>query len=1434
MLLVVMGSFTQTLAQFTPDFSADITSGCSPLLVNFTDLTVGNVTTRNWYFGNGNSALGGGASVSAIYTAPGTYPVKLVVSDGVSSDSITKVAYITVVANPAVSFSAAPTSGCPPLPVAFTNTTGTGGAPITSWSWDYGDGSTFGSTSNTNHIYTQPGTFTVALTVTDANGCTGTANQTGLITVNPIPFPFFTAIPTASCQPPLTVNFINQTTGAPGSSINYYWDFGDGTNSTAQSPTHTFTTANTFTITLVATDPLGCSDTLVFNNFISTNGVNADFSTSADTICPGGTVSFANLSSGANQYTWDFGDGSPTGSGSNPSHSYANPGTYTVQLNANGGTNCSDSTSHKVVVQAIQANFTSGPNYHCEAPLVTQFTDLSVPTPASWQWFFGSGGGSTLQNPIQTIIDEGIYDDTLIVTSAFGCVDTFIIPQNTELFELDAFFLLDPQRGCAPLTVNFLDNSNPFDSIANWQWVFGDSLGLSNLQNPSFTFVDTGIHVVTLTITTPSGCSYEYSENVYVGSKQNAFFPWTPIDTCASDSITFIDHSTDSNIIDAYVWGFGDTTAASGKIVKHAFRDTGWMSVQLVVSHLGCRDTHTVDSAVYVLGPYVNFGANVDCGVPKTMFFNSEIQGATRWYWDFGDTTIIDSVNTEPVHTYANAGNYLVKLEAFNDSTGCSFYHEEYVNVYDLEPDLVLNDTNACAPFLLSVDGGNSVDAVNWEFSFGSGLPTTQYQSDTGYQYSYPGVYQLKMVVYDVNGCADSIEQEIGVFQPFADFTSNDTLGCVPLSVNFADLSQSDTTLVSWVWDFGNGDTSFASNPTEIYDALGTGKYDVTLTITDTFGCSSTVNKPDYITVIQPASFFQVNQQLCIGDSVYFNFAPQAPGYTYSWNFDDNTGNTSTALRPRYAWSSGGVFSPSLTVTDSNGCDSTYVAPAVIVQGINSLGLWATPRDSSCYPMPVVFTDTSGASIASWQWDFGEGDPPITVLGPVATNTYNTPGVYDVQLVITTTFGCVDTILLEDYINVGGPYAEFSVLDDTLCIGENAEFLIDSTLNVLRYNWDFGDGKDSTTSGSIDSLIHFYGQTGMIIPRMIYVDSSGLCPKFHEDTLFMHEVSTWFTLDDDEGCAPHPVQFTDSTVGANLWAWSMGNGSNSSNPNPSTTYDLAGNYPVTLIAINDSTGCKDTTIRNITVFPPPDPQITGPDHICLGEWVDLTGSGGITYSWTPAGLFSNPNDPNTSLWLTSSDTIGLVVSDANGCIDTAKKSIFVQFPPSFTIAKDTTIFRGMSVDLWINSLATGNLVAQWSPSTGLSCDDCLYPVASPNLTTNYAIHLSDSYGCFSLDTNLLINVIAEQELHIPNAFTPNGDSKNDVLYVVPYGMERLNYFRVFDRWGELLFESTDFNHGWDGTHKGKGSPIGVYPYTVMAEGYDGVKKYRHGFAVLLR
>ncbi len=245
----------------TAAFTASPTSGCAPLSVNFTDQSTGDIDTWSWDFGDGSTSSA--QNPTHEYTSAGTYTVSLTVTGPGGSDTDTKTDYITVSTGPTAAFSGSPTSGTAPLTVSFTDEST--GNP-TSWSWDFGDGST-STQQNPTHEYASAGTYTVSLTATNDCG-SSTETKVDYITVTEptcdTPVADFTGSPTSGTAP-LTVNFTDQSTNSPTS---WSWDFGDGTTSTLQNPSHEYTAAGTYTVKLTATNSCG-SDTKTRVDYIT-------------------------------------------------------------------------------------------------------------------------------------------------------------------------------------------------------------------------------------------------------------------------------------------------------------------------------------------------------------------------------------------------------------------------------------------------------------------------------------------------------------------------------------------------------------------------------------------------------------------------------------------------------------------------------------------------------------------------------------------------------------------------------------------------------------------------------------------------------------------------------------------------------------------------------------------------------------------------------------------------------------------------------------------------------------------------------------------------------------------------------------------------------------------------------------------------------------
>lgn len=406
---------------------------------------------------------------------------------------------------PAADFSGTPTSGVKPLIVQFTDLSTSSSGPITSWSWDFGDGVGTSTEQNPSYTYTSAGVYTVTLTVTDSEGSDIEQKINYIAVSEPPPVADFSGTPTSGVKP-LTVQFTDSSISSAGGITAWAWDFGDTGTSTEQNPSHIYSNAGTYTVSLTVTDSVG-SDTETKTNYIIVNETPpvADFSGTPTSGANPLMVQFTDTSTGViNSWSWDFGDGVGTSTLQNPSYTYTTAGTYTVTLTVlgPGGTDQEIKSSYINVYDPPDANFSASPTSGIK-PLTVQFTDTSTGVITTWSWDFGDGGTSSAQSPSHIYTNAGLYTVSLTVTGPGG-TDTEIKAGYITVSELPpvADFTANRTEGIKPLTIEFTDNSQ--NIINSWAWDFGDG-GTSTEQNPYHTYASIGKYTVSLTVTGPGG-----------------------------------------------------------------------------------------------------------------------------------------------------------------------------------------------------------------------------------------------------------------------------------------------------------------------------------------------------------------------------------------------------------------------------------------------------------------------------------------------------------------------------------------------------------------------------------------------------------------------------------------------------------------------------------------------------------------------------------------------------------------------------------------------------------------------------------------------------------------------------------------------------------------------------------------------------------------
>lgn len=1412
------------------NFTGSPQAGCSPLIVNFQDLSTGNATSWNWNFGNGNTSVL--QNPSASYFTPGTYTVTLTVSNASGSNTLTRTQYISVYEPPTVDFSASPRSGCFPLRVQFTDLTQPGaGNTNVAWLWDFGNGTT-STLQNPMATYSTTGNFTVTLRVTNDKGCTRTISRPNYITATSGVIASFSNSQATVCGPPASISFTNNSTGPPV--LSYQWDFGDGNFSTAVNPVHVYNTSGSFIATLIVSSTAGCVDTFRSNPIII-GGFNTSFNSPPGT-CINEITTFANTSSPTPlSSSWTFGDGG-TASTINATHSYASPGTYTVWL-YNTYSSCVDSISQVITVNPRPVtDFTAPVTSRCEPPLTVNFQDITTGSPVSWLWDFGDGNTSTLQNPSHTYTAYGSFDVTLITTNASGCTDTITKPAYIVINRATITIPLFPVRGCIPYTISPVPVITAVDAVTSYNWDFGDG-GISTAANPTYTYVSQGTYTVRLIITTSTGCTDTLivPNAVRVGSKPVANFSATPIPVCGTQPVFFTDLSVPA---DEWLWDFGDGGSSTMQNPTHSYSDTGYFNIQLIATNNGCPDTLQIMNYVRVLPPIARFTPVPDCSNRLQFSFTDQSIAPVTWEWDFGDGSPVSTIQN-PTHTFPSFGNFTIRLIVTNG--GCADTTFQTIRTVDENPDFIANQLAACkiATIAFTTTNTNAVNIASYTWDFGDGTISTTTFANISHTYLLSGTYTVELTTTDINGCTDNVIKTnyIRINGPSANFSATNTGGCTGLVTTFNDLSTTDgvNTINNWQFNFGDGTIQSFTSPPFQHTYNTTGTFSVQLIVTDAAGCKDSITLANLVNATDPIpDFVSADSLTCPNAVVTFTNSSAPVGLSSQWDFGD--GGTSTAVSPTYSYTAPGLYTVKLTVQDTYGCIDSIIKTNYIRVDVPVADFMVSDSVSSCTPFEVQFTNTS-VYYSSVVWDFGPGEGTSSLNNPV--HYYNLPGTYPVKMIITSPGGCLDSIVKT--ITVYDTTGSSIVYTPTAgCSPFTANFNVANAGPVDSYFWDFGDGNTIITTSS--STTHTYTSFGNFIPKVVLQDPSGCLILLQGvDTFYITGAKANFGFDNNQFCDAGLVNFSDSTTfndPITSYNWNFGDGNTSTLQNPSHQYTSPGLYTVQL-AVETQIGCRDTlNLPNLVrVVQRPLIDITGDSVVCINSSLLHSGvflqpdTSIVTWQWNfPNGNTSTQQNPPSQTYTVAGNfVITTIATNSSGCRDTTLQNIYVNPLPVVTMPGQMTVQNGFPVT--IPATYSPNTVSWiWSPATGLSCSNCPTPDAGPKFNTFYQVYFTDNNGCSNIGSIDVIVICKNANLFIPNTFSPNGDGSNDVFYPRGKGLERVKLLRIFNRWGEIVFEKTNFpindaSAGWDGTYKGKKPMADVYVYQaeVFCENGDIIK-----------
>lgn len=568
---------------------------------------------------------------------------------------------------------------------------------------------------------------------------------------------------------------------------------------------------------------------------------------------------------------------------------------------------------------------------------------------------------------------------------------------------------------------------------------------------------------------------------------------------------------------------------------------------------------------------------------------------------------------------------------------------------------------------------------------------------------------------------------------------------------------------------------------------------------------------------------------------------------SYQWSFGD--GGTSTQATPTHTFNAPGTYHVRLIATNLNACKPIDTAFVTIVVDSTALSpAFTTTIVDSCGPYTANFSNTSttGAPGATtYFWDFGDGT--TSVIPNPATHTFPDTGCYNVMLIMTNPNACnsPDTVMHQICYLKTGMTAGFTV-PDSLCLGEAIQPINTST-NAQTFAWTFGDGNSSTATNPS----HTYTAAGSFIITLISSNPQACNIKdtFTKEVFVSNNnINANFSVTKTDSCGPFTASFantsqfgtTPGAQGFTQFFWSFDDGTTFVGKDaPFHVFPDSGCYTIQLIMI-DSTACNspDTLTKTICYNPLyVSARFIAPDSICVSSGVLFSnqsqnatesfwdfGDGTTSVSTSPVHSFAQPG----------SYTVTLISSNPASCnkVDTFTQTISLKPLPKANFVYAPLIPEANVPTSFTNT--SQNAVSYvWAFGDGTSSLE-KDPTHMYRKTGTYLVCLAvrSAEGC--VDT-VCKRVDAEviPSVGVPSAFSPNGDGQNDILYVYGAGVETLD-FKLYNRWGQLMFETTSLEIGWDGIFKGKAQEMDSYGYTLKATFTDGTAQNIQGNVTLLR
>lgn len=1265
----------------------------------------------------------------------------------------------------------------------------------------------------------------------------------------------------------------------------YYWVFGDGPASVSvlQNPVHSYVQAGSYTAQLFDVE----NGTQVGNDILITvyPPIEIDISADVQTGCAPLEVNFTSTINvhpdiEIADIVWTFGDGNSS-SGQNTNYTYFENGVYTVSVKVitTSDIKCDEPVIFEDFIELAgeQTRFIANKYSACSLPATFVFTNITNIEPGStFFWDFGNSETSTEAGPhTVTYNSEGLFYPELTITTPGGCETSLI-----RTISVGAPIITPTYPDTICIGVLTLLNQTTIADDFIWDFTGSDIdtslFGLTTTEKrPNVIFTATGLQTFNLTAIAEDSCETTVQLDVFV-SDADASYTLGPDNSCADPLL--IEYTADDQNAAIYTFNndiLGDgiditrTSPTGANIYIHPEHDEYYINILdsvstrlIITSQYGCVDT--AFNKYYVQKPEAFFIPDVVKGcVPFDVNFSdlsfSDFPIVVR-EWDFGDggSGIFLNEDTLITHTYTTPGIHEVQLSII-DSTGCTDVSRK-VQIVAIAKDtipvpgipFICPDISICVGDSITVGVSTNQVTANIHIESDEGRFDHCWRDVTGtHTYQYPGVYELNgtFEFYDIfidtiiTGCFITVEGSRSDIEYFIDCDN-------PYVVNFDGEKSINANDYAWYLEDQLISTDMAFDYT--FDARG--DYTVYLdTRQNGVGCLHRDSVLIHITDI--VADINIPEKSCVTNPTPLDASGSQDVHNdchagFIWQFEDQRPReVNDSILPHFLLP--GLQTVTLIVEDINGCTDTTTASTTaydLAANFVADSLICLPSD-----VQMVNLSSSDTSIVNWTWNFGAGTSDLeSPIHEFTIADYDTTFAGDsitVTLLIEDAIGCTDTT---DFLITTYDIVSSLSMDNGPVICENDIIGFDATDytvdgSFLTYEWDFGV---FGTSIEDDPSVLFTEPGEHPVMLTFTEDATGCQGTLDTFVTVTPTPQASFISDQDDAefiCFPEQLIFSNTSVveGYALYEWDFGNEATSIIENPVIPFDK-GTYVVQLI-VTTLEGCVDSFSNTYTLVGPEGNFTIDKDRICPGESITLTLENVVdvsTYTWDFGdGVQVDDQSPVTHTYNNQSSvttfTPTLILrSDENGC------ELIQDIPIDVSsITADFEVSTGQCPgELSFSSNFENPQSIVWNIDgqiiEGTSTPSVAITSNAP--TIDVILNVTDFAGCEIERRKTVDNPDLESStIKFPNVFSPNGDAINQNFNIVfddstIDGEAQVTTFRVYDRWGELLYNNENPTVGWDGSFKGEIVPPDIYAYYIEVSIPGCVSRSKKGNVTVIK